>query len=508
MLALLWWLGLAGEVWGQTAGPVLAAPGARCRFLAECSQLDAIGLHLGTSIAMAADGRRSRVDAQGGLRLSLTAGEVVEVGAAVSGQLVAAEVGERLLVGSPVSLFARVRLLPLPLGALAAAPLRLALGYQHELVADPLGPGESPGWSRGTLRLIAGQRRGRFELDGSVGLVLAQPGGERLRLVGYELAAGASLRLLGGGGSSKELDLTAEALARAAVGSRLPNQQALLLGLLGRTPSGYGGGLALGVAALDGQAGVLAMTRLQISWGKAHHNPWAERKAAEPETTPAFIWMLLGAIDPVLGADGCVWTDAKPQRPSRQWFCIGHPAPDDPTRIVLPNQQRIAVGTHLWEFGKSLWLNDGTKVVEIPLLARYRQKVWEYLAEHWPQGEAGGDSAAQPLCEGKIGLLHGLDQGSAMMVANDDGGGAALLGAELLRELQCNPDPSLHDQALQTFNVLGLLRRRGPVRAYTSGRSPKRARQSLICTITISTCTSIPTWPFCRICGIRSRLTG
>lgn len=210
---------------------------------------------------------------------------------------------------------------------------------------------------------------------------------------------------------------------------------------------------------------MLALARLQISWGKAHHNPRAERKAAEPETTPAFIWMLLGAIDPLLGADGCVWTDPKPQRPSRQWFCIGHPAPDDPTQIVLPNKQRIPVGTHLWELGKSLWLNDGTKVVKIPLVARYRQKVWDYLAEHWPQGGAGADPAAQPLCEGKIGLLHGLDQGSALMVAHDDGGGAALLGAELLRELQCNPDPSLRDQALQTFNVLGLARGRGPLRA-------------------------------------------
>ncbi|HRI52100.1 MAG TPA: EndoU domain-containing protein [Pseudomonadota bacterium] len=465
MLAVPWGLGLAGEARGQTAGPVLAAQGARCRFLAECSQFDAIGLHLGTSVAVRTDVRRSYVDAQGGLRLSLTAGEVAEVGAAFAGHLVAAEAGELRAVGSPISLFVRGRLLPLPWGPLAAAPLRLALGYQHELVTEPLGSGEAPGWSRGTLRLVAGQRLGRFELDGSVGLVLAQPEGERLRAVGYELAAGASLRLLGGGTSGPELNLTAEALARAAVGSALPSQQALLLGLLGRTASGYGGGLALGVTALEGQAGVLAMARLQISWGKAHHNPWAERKAAEPETTPAFIWMLLGAIDPVLGAQGCVWTDPKPQRPSRQWFCIGHPAPDDPGQIVLPSKQRIPVGTHLWEFGKSLWLNDGTKVVKIPLVARYRQKVWDYLAEHWPQGGAGADPAAQPLCEGKIGLLHGLDQGSALMVANDDGGGAALLGAELLRELQCNPDPSLREQALQTFNVLGLARGRGPLRA-------------------------------------------
>ena len=122
LLVVLLGLGLVGVAWGQTAGPVPAAQGARCRFVAECAQFDSIGLHLGTSLAVRAAGQRSSVDAQGGLRLSLTAGEVAEVGAALSGQLVAAEAGELRVVGSPVTLLGRVRLLPLPWGPLAAAP--------------------------------------------------------------------------------------------------------------------------------------------------------------------------------------------------------------------------------------------------------------------------------------------------------------------------------------------------------------------------------------------------
>lgn len=466
LFAVLWGLCLSGAAAAQpgAVGPSFVSPGARCRFLTECSQFDSIGLHLGTSVSVLTDAARS-VAAQGGLQLSLTAGEVAEVGASVSGHLLRDAASELRLIGSPLSLFVRGRLLPLPLGPLAAAPLRLAVSYQHELVAEPLGAGEAPGWSRGTLRLVAGQTLGRLELDGSVGLTLAQPDGSRLRPVGFELAAGASLRLLGGGESGAKLDLTAEAMTRSPVTSTLPSQQALLLGLLGRTASGYSAGVALGMGAVDGQAGVLAMARLRVSWGKAHRNPWAERNAAQPRTTPEFIWTLLGAIDPVLGADGCVWTDPKPQQPSRQWFCIGHPDPDDPRQILLPDKQRIAAGTHLWEFGKALWLNDGSKVAEIPLSARFRQKVWTYLAEHWPEGNAGPHPTAQPLCEGKIGQLRGLDLGSAMMVAHDEGGGAALLGAELLRDLQCNPDPSLREQASQTFNVLGLLGGRGPLRA-------------------------------------------
>lgn len=69
LLAVLLGLGLAGVGWGQTAGPILAGQGARCRFVSECSQLDSIGLHLGTSLAVRTDARRSHVDAQGGLRL-------------------------------------------------------------------------------------------------------------------------------------------------------------------------------------------------------------------------------------------------------------------------------------------------------------------------------------------------------------------------------------------------------------------------------------------------------
>lgn len=214
-------------------------------------------------------------------------------------------------------LFVRGRLLPLPWGCLATVPLRLTLSYQHELVIDPFGPGELPGWPRGTLRLTAGQSLGRFKLDGSVGLMLAQPDGGRPRLVGFELGAAASLRLLGSGAGGPRLVLTAEGVLRSALGSTLPSQQALLLRLLGANASGYGGGGALGTQVMSGQAGLLVMARMQISLGKA----------------------------------------------------------------------------------------------------------------------------------------------------NDDGGGAALLAAELLRQLQCSPEQSLKDQALATLSVLGSARSRGPLRA-------------------------------------------
>lgn len=113
----------------------------------------------------------------------------------------------------------------------------------------------------------------------------------------------------------------------------------LLLGVLGTTAAGYGGGVAVGMQVADSHPGFVAVSPFQSPWGKRHHNPWAEHKAAEPQTTPAFIWKLLGAIDPIVGSDGCVWTEPTPERPSTRWFCIGKADPHNPWLTVLQGRQ-------------------------------------------------------------------------------------------------------------------------------------------------------------------------
>ncbi len=129
-------------------------PSARRGFLGECSRFDAIGLHVGTDAAVRSAGSGSDVAAQGRLRLSLTFGNLAEAG--VAAQLDSADAGPGISV-APVSLFVRLRLLPLPLGPLGEGPLRLALTYQHELVTGLFGHDEPLGLSRGTLRLVAGR---------------------------------------------------------------------------------------------------------------------------------------------------------------------------------------------------------------------------------------------------------------------------------------------------------------------------------------------------------------
>ena len=149
----------------QNALPPRAAlltPGIHCGFLADCTRFDQIGLHISTSAAVQTGTPSSRWDLSSAVRLALTALDLAEVGVALAGRIGHAEEDDfsaRLL---PVSLYARVRLLPLPLPRLALAPWRLGLTYQHELVSDNFGGADPARASQGTLRLLAGQSFSRL----------------------------------------------------------------------------------------------------------------------------------------------------------------------------------------------------------------------------------------------------------------------------------------------------------------------------------------------------------
>lgn len=181
-------------------------------------------------------------------------------------------------------------------------------------------------------------------------------------------------------------------------------------------------------------------------------------KPPEPKETPEWIWTLLGAIDPILREDGCVWTDPTPRQASYNWFCIGKPDPQNPAMIRLDNGTHLPVGTHLLEHGTSLRVNDGTQVAEIPLTARFRKAVLDYvdgLRAHDPDPK---------LCEGRIDPIpRGLDDGWASVVAHDDmGGSAAVLGMQIYRELTCNPQAQ---SSVEILSLLGKFGGRGPLRA-------------------------------------------
>ena len=431
---------------------------------------------------MRTDRDRSFVDAQGQLRGAITFLDVAEVGTQFAGHIGRDSSGSFFAISSPASVYARLRLLPLPLfRVLAGSTTRLVFQAQHDFVTEPLGPREPPGIARTTLLAIGGTSYGPIDIDGSLGFVLAPDAQSRPQQSAFTLGLACSywFKRPDNDRPSEQLRLQLEALYQFTQDKRFSNQGSLLAGLLGMTHNGFGGSVAVGPEFVDQggpfqvplieqssmslppsgrYVGVRVNVGVQFSWGPHVRNPWSERKAAEPKETPAWLWSLLGAIDPILRGDGCVWSDETSQRPSYRMFCIGQPDPQQPGMIRLDSGMRLPVGTHLWEHGPVMRLNDGTQVAKIPLTSRFRSAVLEYvdtLLRHDP------DPA---LCEGRLDPIpRGLDEGWASVVAHDDmGGAAAVMGMQLYRQVTCNPEAQ---SSLEILSLLGKVGSRGPLRA-------------------------------------------
>lgn len=121
-------------------------------------------------------------------------------------------------------------------------------------------------------------------------------------------------------------------------------------------------------------------------------------------------------------------------------------------------------------------------MVAIPLQARVRKAIWDYLDEHQRQYERDKEAHRQRICQGRVGPLHGLDAGSAAMMALDEHGGPGIvLAKEMLQQLYCDKDKSPEEQALSLLGAVGGLRRHGPLRARmplrTQSQQHRRARR-------------------------------
>ena len=130
---------------------------------------------------------------------------------------------------------------------------------------------------------------------------------------------------------------------------------------------------------------------------------------------------------------------------------------------LLSSGLRLPVGTHLWEHGTVLRINDGTKVAEIPLSARFHKAVLDHvdaLLNHVSE-------PSEEICDGRIDPVPaGLDSGWASVVANDDmGGRAAVVGMQLYRQLTCHPEAQ---SSIEILALLGKLGRRGPTRGHAN----------------------------------------
>ena len=447
---------------GPLREPIPLAVSSQCGFLGDCAHTDAIGLHLGTTAAVRFTGSQNLVGLSGLLHGSLTFLELVELGGAIGGHYAKDETGASQAATAPALLFLKLRLYPFVWQRASPGGLQLAASYQRSLVSQSLGAAEAPGFDLNTVRLLASRSLGSVDLDAGAGVVFGEKAPDLRRAL--EVSASAALRIYGlvrPRSPDEQLRVLVQGLYRAALpGSVGPASETfVLLGVHERTSRGYGFGLGGGPQFVGQQKGGLFLASFDISWGLRYHNPISEAEAGRPPWIPG-VWMNLFYVDPVLEADGCVWTDPNPVIGRLQIKCVGQPDPSDPKTIVFADGRRFPVGTHVWIRNDGLLVTQRMETVaqldkDTTDRALFVQKLGHML-------HRAAKKEGKP-CAFKADILRGTDAGLASQIANDDfGGAAALLGVEFARQILCGDDSVMSGAGFLPYLGKGL--RRGALR--------------------------------------------
>lgn len=445
------------------SAPVALSP--LCGFIAPCGGFDAIGLHIANSTLLHGNGDRSFAAVQDLLRLSVTLLDVVEVGGALGGHFAHDQAGDSHTATAPARLFARLRLYPWPWASLAAG-LSISAAVERSFVSQRLGADEPPGFDLSTARLVAHNSLQLVELDAAAGVTWgAVPDG---RWVNLELSAAIALNLfVDPNDPNEKLRVLVQAVYRQPLarpdGAPSLREVYATAGVRLDTSSGYFFGIGVGPELLGSRPGALVLFEFGVSWGLRYRNPLAESLAGK-RRIPAF-WMDLFYTDPVLRADGCVWSDPLPQAEPFLIKCLGRPDPKDPGTIVLFSGGRVAVGTHLWVRDDGTLIDsDQFEIGDIDKeLVPYVRAI-QALAAKLAKEKRDQEAATGQRCAYQADILRGVtDPGLLAVLAHDDmGGAAALLGTELFRALKCG-DP----KALGGGGILPLLGRlplkKGPI---------------------------------------------
>jgi hypothetical protein len=223
-------------------------------------------------------------------------------------------------------------------------------------------------------------------------------------------------------------------------GSGGPSEGYVLAGVHERTASGYGFGLAIGPQFLGAQVGGLFMLQFSVSWGLRYRNPLAESLAGRRRIPRVFMDHFY--TDPILHADGCVYTDPLPGIKPFLLKCIGRPDAENPQLIHLFTGGYVPVGTHLWVDDDGTLLDQDQMHVGkidkalVPLVQASQRMAQQLRHEEQKTGKS---------CAYKADLLRGVrDWGFATVLAGDGmGGAAALIATELGRTIQCGDPKTL-----------------------------------------------------------------
>ena len=203
------------------------------------------------------------------------------------------------------------------------------------------------------------------------------------------------------------------------------------------TDRGFRFHLGFGAASEGRLLGGVALLQLSGSWGLRYRTGDSRAGALGGMPDWYLDWFM---IDPILEADGCIYTD--PSSIGRiKIICVGTPDPIDRGTIVHTDGRRFPVGLHVWiDKADGTLMTEDRQILAKPdaqtaKLAIVVQQIAELVKRREQQ-------TGKP-CFLRGGTLHTVQSPAfAATLAHDDfGGGASLLGYELARMIFCGGEP-------------------------------------------------------------------
>ncbi len=430
LLILLSVLGL-GRAHADSASPTLSAlaSGVPCGLLGDCARFDALGIHVGAALGLAQSPTKS-LALLGRTRVSVSMLDALDVSVSLGAQH-NREQTETPLSAQPLSVGLSVRLWPW----FDRGGPDVALSVVQTIPSNWLGTGDA---ALETTASIAGTKLWRWlQIDGSAGVLwrdgLSKPMGLRLSGSGFVRLYQTPDPTLPR--DSYRVGIQASALFPIERTAFLATTTALAV-FEAATDRGLRFQLGIGAQTEGYRASGLALMQFSYSWGLRYRT--GDGRAGIGGMPDWYLDYFM--VDPILEADGCIYTD--PSSLGRlKILCIGGPDPIDASTIVHRDGRRFLVGLHVW-----IDKTDGTLMTaDREILARPDEKtaklaiVVQQLVEVVRRRE---QKTGKP-CFLRGGILHAVSDASlASMVALDDhGSGASLLGYELARMIFCDSEP-------------------------------------------------------------------
>lgn len=348
--------------------PLPLSPGGSCSFVVPCARSEDLAGHLRGALLVMDAGRDTRPAVHFGISVSLW--RWAEWGAAWYASFGNSPAGLDLRQG-PISLWGRFST---PRGLLSRDKeqgLFLAAQAQHDVARGDFSQGGRLFPDASTLTAVVEYRKWRIHAAASAALQFA----DGTAYKGVQAGGGLWLTLF------KSLQIGGEILGRAGALEGEPEGRTAYLAVLGaRFIDEYGTGGGLAYLRGDGQEIPQSSFMGSFSWsvGKQYKRPPASR----PPLTQQDFWWLFGYRDPIVGADGWIWSDDGKRRLGQ----YGNPHPS----FISP-----LLGRHVLRVGDHVLWRPRDGAIRHLVNGNWEWAGYSHPGLHLNQGRAIDDAVAQ-----------------------------------------------------------------------------------------------------------------